>query len=98
MDLSALADLECTTSRPKRTVDVLVMSRGVCNMWKMSFPANDNLGFPAFPSADAAGVAALDFLERSRDVANELVVDYARAETSTSEREKNTRSRSGSAV
>src|SRR6266481_5439501 len=41
--------------------------------------ARDTYGFVAFPSADAAGAAALDFLERSRDVANNGEVDSLRA-------------------
>jgi hypothetical protein len=64
-------------------------------MWNMSNRANDRPGF--FQVADAAGAAALDFLERSRDVANEVVVDDARAETSTSGREKKPLSGSGPA-
>ncbi|MBS0416769.1 MAG: hypothetical protein JSR66_03585 [Proteobacteria bacterium] len=62
----------------------------------MSIDANDR--HRLLKGVDAAGAAALDFLERSRDVANEVVVDDARAETSTSGREKNTRSGSGPAV
>jgi len=60
--------------------------------------AGDSFGFVAFPSADAAGAAALDFLERSRDVANEVVVDGTRGETSTSAREENIAPRTGPAV
>jgi hypothetical protein len=60
--------------------------------------ASDSYGFEAFPTAHDAGVAALDFLERSRDVANEVVVDDTRSETSTSGCEKNITSRSGPAV
>jgi hypothetical protein len=59
---------------------------------------SDSFGFVAFPSADAAGAAALDFLERSRDVANEVVVDGTRSETSTLGREENIAPRSGPAV
>jgi hypothetical protein len=59
---------------------------------------SDSFGFVAFPSADAAGAAALDFLERSRDVANEVVVDGTRGETSTSGREENIAPRSGPPV
>ena len=65
-------------------------------MRNMSTDAKDSPGL--LQVLDAAGAAALDFLERSRDVANEVVVDDARAETSTSGREKNTRSGSGPAV
>jgi len=65
-------------------------------MWKMSMDANDRPRFLLVP--DAAGVAALDFLERSRDVASELVVDDVRAKTSPSARDKNTRSRTWPAV
>ena len=64
----------------------------------MRINVGDSLGFVAFPSADAAGAAALDFLERSRDVANEVVVDGTRAETSTSGREENSAPRSGTPV
>jgi hypothetical protein len=60
--------------------------------------ASESYGFVAFPSADAAGAAALDFLERSRDVANEVVVDGTRGETSTSGREEDTVPGSGPAV
>lgn len=35
----------------------------------------------------ASNLAALSFLERSRDVASETVIDCASAQTSTSERE-----------
>jgi hypothetical protein len=59
---------------------------------------SDSFGFVAFPSADAAGAAALDFLERSRDVANEVVVDGTRGETSTSGCEENIAPRSGPPV
>ena len=38
--------------------------------------------------ADPWTLGALEFLERSREVANEVVVDETRAETSTSGREK----------
>ena len=65
-------------------------------MWKMSI--NDNFRVVTFPSAEAAGAAALDFLERSRDVASEAVVDDSRAKTSPSRREKNSHPRSGPAV
>ncbi|MEA3178668.1 MAG: hypothetical protein QOI59_2191 [Gammaproteobacteria bacterium] len=60
--------------------------------------ARDTYGFVAFPSADAAGAAALDFLERSRDVANEVVVDGTSRETSTSGREEDPVPHSGTAV
>ena len=65
-------------------------------MWTMSI--NDDFRVATFPSAEAAGAAALDFLERSREVANEVVVDDSRAKTSPSAREKNSHSRSGPAV
>jgi hypothetical protein len=55
-------------------------------------------GYAVFPSADAAGIAALDFLERSRDVADEVVVDGTRGETSPSASEENTVPRTGPAV
>jgi len=50
------------------------------------------------PPADAWARAALDFLERSRDVANEGVVDSARSETSPSAREEVAAPGPGSAV
>lgn len=65
---------------------------------EMRTNGSDSFGFVAFPTADAAGAAALDFLERSRDVANEVVVDGTRSETSTSGREENVAPRSGPAV
>jgi hypothetical protein len=43
-------------------------------------------------------MAALEFLERSRDIASELVVDGTRGETSTSGREDITAPGSGSSV
>jgi hypothetical protein len=49
-------------------------------------------------SVDAAGFDALEFLERSRDVANEVVVDGTRGETSTSRREETAPPRSGPVV
>jgi hypothetical protein len=49
-------------------------------------------------AADAFGTAALEFLERSRDVANEVVIDGTRTETSTSRREETTAPRSGPPV
>jgi hypothetical protein len=64
----------------------------------MRIDVSERYGFAVFPSADAAGVAALDFLERSRDVANEVVIDGTRAETSTSGREENSAPRSGPSV
>jgi hypothetical protein len=72
------------------------MSGGVCNMWTMSI--SDKFRVVTFPTAEAAGAAALDFLERSREVANEVVVDDSRAKTSPSGREKNSHPRSGPAV
>jgi hypothetical protein len=65
-------------------------------MWTMSI--NDSFKVVTFPTAEAAGAAALDFLERSREVANEVVVDEPRAKTSPSGREKNSHSGSGPAV
>ncbi|MGH8139717.1 MAG: hypothetical protein ACREVV_16200 [Steroidobacteraceae bacterium] len=47
------------------------------------------------PAADAWAFQALAFLERSRDVANEVVVDGTRAETSTSAGERSAEPRSG---
>lgn len=47
---------------------------------------------------DALGFVALDFLERSRDIANEVVVDGTRRETSTSQREDPTAIDTGPAV
>lgn len=65
-------------------------------MWTMS--THDNFRVATFPSAEAAGAAALEFLERSREVANEVVVDDSSAKTSPSGREKDSHSRSGPAV
>jgi hypothetical protein len=42
-------------------------------------------------TVEARNFAALDFLERSRDVANEVVVDGTRAGTSPSSDEENAR-------
>lgn len=86
----------CTTNRLICTVNVVTTLRGLCNMWNMS--KSNNFKVVAFPTADAAGAAALDFLERSRDVASEVVVDDARARTSPSGCEKNAHPRSGPAV
>ncbi len=52
----------------------------------------------AAPAADAWAQAALEFLERSRDVADERVVDLVHGETSTSRREEVVAPGSGSAV
>jgi hypothetical protein len=49
-------------------------------------------------TVDASGFDALEFLERSRDVASEVVVDGTRGETSTSQREEITHTRPGPAV
>jgi hypothetical protein len=49
---------------------------------------NDRHGFAADRVADPWTEGALDFLERSREVANEVVVDGKRTETSTSAREE----------
>ena len=54
----------------------------------------DSYGF----AADSSGTAALEFLERSRDVASEVVVDERRTETSTSAREETTAPRPGPSV
>jgi len=59
---------------------------------------SDSYGFAAEPWADPWILAALDFLERSRDVANEVVVDGTRRETSTSGREEIVAPRSGPPV
>lgn len=63
--------------------------------------ASDSYGGPSIEAA-----AALEFLERSRDVANEVVgdvadevvVDGTRSETSTSRREETTAPGSGTSV
>jgi hypothetical protein len=47
---------------------------------------NDSYGFAAERAADPWTLSALEFLERSREVANEVVVDGTRSETSTSAR------------
>jgi hypothetical protein len=49
---------------------------------------SDSYGLAADRAADPWILAALDFLERSREVANEVVVDGTRSETSTSGREE----------
>jgi len=49
-------------------------------------------------SGEAWGLQALAFLERSREVADEGIVEVARAETSTSEREADPRTRPVSPV
>ncbi|MFL6602364.1 MAG: hypothetical protein ACJ8R9_13655 [Steroidobacteraceae bacterium] len=49
---------------------------------------SDSYGFAADRAADPWTRAALEFLERSREVANEVVVDGTRSETSTSRREE----------
>jgi hypothetical protein len=59
---------------------------------------SDSFGFAADRAADPWTRAALDFLERSREVANEVVVDGTRGETSTSEREEISAPRSGPPV
>jgi hypothetical protein len=61
-------------------------------------PTNMSDSYGAGSSIEAAAVAALEFLERSRDVANEVVVDEKRSETSTSRREETTPPRTGSSV
>jgi hypothetical protein len=59
-------------------------------------PARDPTGkLRAAHDQVAANFAALDFLERSRDVANEVVAEGARAETSPSTTEENRDSDSG---
>ena len=96
--------MRCTTRRManlERAVRLtsagarLMMRLGGC---EMRTNGSDRFGFVAFPSADAAGAAALEFLERSRDVADEVAVDGTRGETSTSGREKDIAPRSGPAV
>jgi hypothetical protein len=47
---------------------------------------NDSYGFAAERAADPWTLSALEFLERSREVASEVVVDGTRSETSTSAR------------
>jgi hypothetical protein len=64
----------------------------------MRTKGSDVYGFASFPSAEASGAAALDFLERSRDVANEVVVDGTRRETSTLGSEEDSFTRTGPAV
>jgi len=59
---------------------------------------SDSYSFAADSAADPWTLAALDFLERSRDVANEVVVDGTRSETSTSAREEIVAPRSGPPV
>jgi hypothetical protein len=59
---------------------------------------NDSYGFAADRAADPWTLSALDFLERSREVASEVVVDGTRSETSTSAREEIVAPRSGSPV
>jgi len=49
---------------------------------------SDSYSFAADRAADPWTRSALDFLERSREVANEVVVDGTRSETSTSGREE----------
>jgi hypothetical protein len=58
----------------------------------------DSYGFAADRAADPWTEGALDFLERSREVANEVVVDGTRRETSTSGREEVVAPRSGPPV
>jgi hypothetical protein len=60
--------------------------------------ASDSYGGSSIDAAMATALAALEFLERSRDVANEVVVDGTRSETSTSRREETTDPHSGSSV
>jgi hypothetical protein len=59
---------------------------------------SDSYDFAADRAADPWTEGALDFLERSREVANEVVVDGTRVETSTSEREEIAAPRSGPPV
>jgi|KBSSwiStaDraftv2_1062776.scaffolds.fasta_scaffold00092_28 hypothetical protein len=59
---------------------------------------SDSYGFAADCAADPWTQAALEFLERSSEVANEVVVDGRRGETSTSRREEIIASDSGTAV
>jgi hypothetical protein len=59
---------------------------------------SDSYDFAADRAADPWTRAALEFLERSREVANEVVVDGTRGETSTSAREELSAPRSGPPV
>jgi hypothetical protein len=59
---------------------------------------SDSFDFAAERAADPWTLAALEFLERSREVANEVVVDGTRTETSTSGREEVLAPRSGPPV
>jgi hypothetical protein len=59
---------------------------------------SDSYGFAADRAADPWTRAALEFLERSREVASEVVVDGTRSETSTSGREEIPVPRSGPSV
>jgi len=63
-----------------------------------SVKLSDSFGFAAERAADPWTRSALEFLERSRDVANEVVVDGTRSETSTSGREEISAPRSGPPV
>jgi hypothetical protein len=63
-----------------------------------SVKLSDGFGFAADRAADPWTEGALDFLERSREVANEAVVDGRRGETSTSGREEIVAPRSGPPV
>jgi hypothetical protein len=49
---------------------------------------SDSYGFAADRALDPWILTALEFLERSREVASEVVVDGTRSETSTSGREE----------
>ena len=81
-------------SRANRTVQRLPKERFEMKPVKLS----DSFGFAADCAADPWILAALDFLERSREVANEVVVDGTRRETSTSGREEILAPRSGPPV
>jgi hypothetical protein len=59
---------------------------------------SDSYVFAADRAADPWVRAALEFLERSREVASEVVVDGTRSETSTSGREEIVAPHSGPAV
>jgi hypothetical protein len=59
---------------------------------------SDSFAFAADRADDPWTRTALEFLERSRDVANEVVVDGTRSETSTSGREETPAPRTGPAV
>jgi hypothetical protein len=59
---------------------------------------SDSRDFAADCAADPWTEGALEFLERSREIANEVVVDGTRGRTSTSGREEIVAPRSGPPV